>query len=182
MTGTEPRVRLLLGRLDTAWALFEHHLQAVDDRSALWEPAPGAWTVRPDADGVWTADRQVPEPDPAPPVTIAWKAWHIGSWRTTAHEVCFGGGAPPPRTSITWPGGAEAAAEWLRGRHTAWRTDLEGATAAEPDSAERTAALPWPVETTLTGTAARVTVEPTEYAAEIGLLHRLHLSARPRRD
>ncbi|MDA2811509.1 DinB family protein [Nocardiopsis sp. RSe5-2] len=173
---TEPRVALLLGQLDIAWALFEHHLEGIDDRAALWEPAPGAWSVRPGPGGAWTPDWQVPEPDPAPPVTIAWTMWHISYWWSTVHEVCFGGGRAPERTSITWPGSAQAAAGELRGLHAAWRTALEGATAADLDSADRTAALPWPVEMTLGDAAGWVTVELTKNVSEIGLLRHLYLN------
>lgn len=100
---------MLTRQLDIAWALFEYHLQGLDDALCLWEPEPYCWTVRPDGKGHWTADWEVPEPDPEPAVSIGWVTWHIGYWWTTTLGHCFKGGAPE-REEITWPGGADAAA------------------------------------------------------------------------
>ncbi len=54
--------------------LFER-LAGLTDEEYLWEPGPGAWSVRPVGDAV-VADF-VPEADPPPLTTIAWRLWHI---------------------------------------------------------------------------------------------------------
>lgn len=168
-----PRTDLLTRQLDIAWALFEHHLQGLDDRVCLWEPAPGCWTVRPDGQGRWVADWQVPEPDPAPVVSIGWLTWHMGFWWTTTLGHCFGPGAPP-REEITWPGTAAAAADWLRGLHARWRAALLPLTDADLDSTERTAGLPWGRQMTLVDIAGWVNVELAKNVAEIGIVRHLH--------
>mgnify|MGYP001481304836 CR=1 FL=1 len=170
---TVARVDLLLKQLDITWALFEHHLQIIDDEGCLWEPAPHCWTVRQDEQGRWVADWQVPEPDPVPAVTIAWVTWHIGYWWTSTIEACFGKGAPD-REKITWPGGTAAAADRLRGLKADRQARLGGLTDADLDSTERTSGLPWEQKMTLGDVAGRVTVELTKNVAEIGLVRNLH--------
>jgi hypothetical protein len=78
---------LLLEQLTWHW---EHHvrprLAGLDDDEYFWEPAPGAWNVRPRADADpkssigdkdFTVDFVAPEPEPAPVTTIAWRLAHI---------------------------------------------------------------------------------------------------------
>jgi hypothetical protein len=167
------RVDLLLRQLDIPWALFEYHVQDLDDEVCLWEPAPHCWTVRPDGDGAWVADWQVPEPDPAPAVSIAWLTWHIGFWWTTTLGHSFGSGAPA-REEITWPGGASAAVEWLRRLHGEWRDGVRQLDDTELDSRDRTAGLPWGQDLPLVDIAGWVNVELTKNVAEIGLVRHLH--------
>ncbi|OUC98277.1 hypothetical protein CA984_07640 [Streptosporangium minutum] len=169
---TVPRVDLLIRQLDTAWALFEYHLKDLDDAQCLWEPAAGCWTVRRQDDGRWTADWQVPEPDPVPTLTIGWLTWHIGFWWTTTLGHCFGDGAPP-REEITWPGDAAAAADWLRGLRDDWRARLSELTDADLDSTDRTAGL-WGQDDTLANVAGWVSVELTKNVAEIGYVRHLY--------
>jgi hypothetical protein len=173
---TVPRADLLIRQLDIAWALFEHHQRDLDDALSLWEPAPGSWTVRPGEGGRWVADWQVPEPEPAPPVTIGWVTWHIGYWWTTTLGHCFGFGAPA-REDITWPGTADAALAWLRGLKDEWRAHLTALNDADLDSTARTAGLGGQDET-LANVAAWVNVELTKNVAEIGLLRHLHGARR----
>ncbi|MFI0356782.1 DinB family protein [Actinomadura sp. 9N407] len=170
---TVPRVDLLVRQLDIAWSLLEYHLKDLDDVVCLWEPAPHCWTVRPDDHGRWVADWQVPEPDPVPAVTIAWVTWHIGFWWTTTIGHCFGSGAPE-REAITWPGGAAAMADWLRGLNEAWRVRLRDLSDADLDSTDRTAGLPWGRDLTLAEVAGWVSIELTKNVAEVGLIRNLH--------
>ncbi len=68
---------IILDSLDRAWNPLTPRLAGLTDAEYDWEPAPDAWTVRPDAHNVWHADWTEPEPDPAPVTTIAWRTWHI---------------------------------------------------------------------------------------------------------
>ncbi|MFJ8231906.1 DinB family protein [Streptomyces sp. NPDC094448] len=179
MTTDEPaaasaRAALLAGQLDLVWALFEYHLPDLDFDDHLWEPAPGAWTVRPDGAGRWVPDWQVPEPDPVPTTSIGWLSWHIGYWWTVTLRHCFGDGAPA-REEIFWPGGAGAAADWLRGLKDEWRAELVRLTDEDLDSTGRTAGLPLFGDTVLTlaETASWVNFELAKNVSEIGLTVRL---------
>lgn len=169
---TAQRIDLLVWQLDLTWSLFEYHLQHLDDEACLWEPAAGSWTVRPDNQGRWVADWEVPEPDPVPTTSIGWLTWHIGYWWTTAYGHCFAGGAPE-REQITWPGTAAATIEWLRGLKDDWRTALLDLTDADLNSTERTKTLPWGEPMELGNVAAWANVELTKNVSEVGLT--LHL-------
>ena len=61
-------------------------LDGLGDEEYLWEPAPGAWSVRPRGtstapvqagSGAFTVDFAYPEPDPPPVTTIAWRLAHL---------------------------------------------------------------------------------------------------------
>jgi hypothetical protein len=86
---------------------WEHHvrprLEGLTDAELHWEPVPGGWGVRrrteatsPQAAGAgeWVIDFALPEPDPPPFTTIAWRLWHVIEGvlggRASAH---FGNGA-----------------------------------------------------------------------------------------
>ncbi|GLF97404.1 DinB family protein [Streptomyces yaizuensis] len=166
------RVDLLVGQLDMVWALFEHHAGAIDDEACLWEPAPGAWSVRPGVDGRWVADWEVPGPEPVPVTTVGWLTWHIGYWWTTTLGHCFGDGAPA-REDIAWPGDAGAAVRWIGALKEEWRTALLGLADGELDSTERTRGLPWGEGLPLSAVAAWLNFELAKNVAEIGSV--LHL-------
>lgn len=72
-------------------------LQGLTDDEYLWEPVPGAWSVRVGADGIPALDgRGEAEPDPPPVTTIAWRLVHIsaGIFSTRA-STFFGDGSVP---------------------------------------------------------------------------------------
>jgi hypothetical protein len=170
---TAPRTDLLIKQLDISWALFEHHLATIDDTVCLWQPAPHCWTVRPDEQGRWIPDWQVPEPTPVPAFTIGWVTWHMGYWWTTTLGHCFGSGAPE-REEIFWPGDLASAVEWLRGLKDEWRAALADLTDADLDSTSRTAGLEWGQELTLSDVTGWLNVELTKNIAEIGFVNILY--------
>ena len=64
--------------LDQTWEQLDRRLDGITPAEYLWEPAPGCWSVHASGDGeTAVADWREPEPDPAPPTTIAWRMWHI---------------------------------------------------------------------------------------------------------
>jgi hypothetical protein len=70
-------------------------LRGLTDEEYFWEPVPGAWSVRPDAQGVLVQDgARVPPPVPPPVTTIAWRIVHIavGVFHTRA-STFFGDGS-----------------------------------------------------------------------------------------
>jgi len=69
---------------------WDHQLRArldgLTDDEYFWEPAPGSWSVRPRGTGTapvrvgagtMTIDFAVPQPDPPPFTTIAWRLGHV---------------------------------------------------------------------------------------------------------
>lgn len=101
---------LLTDQLDWHWHnQLRPRLDGLTDDEYFWEPAPGAWSVRrrgestaqvQGGDGDFVVEFAMPEPDPAPVTTIAWRIAHIVvgvfAARTAAH---FGG---PPADYLTW--------------------------------------------------------------------------------
>src|SRR5919112_6145999 len=78
---------LLLEQLDWHWQRqLRPRLDGLTDDEYFWEPVPWAWSVRPrgtsDAPvqvgaGDLTIDFAMPQPEPAPFTTIAWRLGHI---------------------------------------------------------------------------------------------------------
>ncbi len=77
----------LLDQLDWHWQRHVRpRLDSLTDEEYFWEPVPDCWNIRPrDAStapfqagsGAFTIDFAVPEPDPPPVTTIAWRLGHI---------------------------------------------------------------------------------------------------------
>ena len=163
----------LVWQFEMTWALAERHLlPALTDDMCLWEPAPGAWTVR-RVDGVWVPDWSEVEPDPAPATSIAWVSWQIAWWwsETLARAE---GGAPPGREGVAWPGSAEGVRAQLRGLAGRWRTVLAG---LDAETLARPSVFPWPEARPFAMTVAWVNAELMKNLAEIGAAQRTYLSA-----
>lgn len=164
-------------QLDISWSLLSLHLSALNDEMCLWEPAPGAWTVRP-RDGRWIADLVLPEPDPPPTTTIGWVTWHIGWWWTGAHAHTFGPGRGEKldmielAKTVDWPGNTKAVAAWLSGLREQWVQEIENLT--EDELKQPVAWFDQPLSHVL----AWANVELMKNAAEIGQLRLLYGARR----
>ncbi|HYH30739.1 MAG TPA: DinB family protein [Pseudonocardia sp.] len=157
---------LLRWQFDLDWSLFELHLEQLEPADFGWEPADRCWTMHPGADGQWTPDWEVPEPEPVPVPTIGWLSWHIDWWWsvTLAHLQRR---TPPERSEVRWPGPGEPVVRRLRGLRADWLAVLDGCTEADLDAP---APFPWPAEAGLTvaHTLAWVNAELMKNATEIG--------------
>lgn len=160
-------------QLDVSWSLLSLHLDGLTDEMCLWEPAPGAWTVRPSS-GRWVADLVLPEPDPPPTTTIGWVTWHIGWWWTGAHAHTFGARRGEAldmiehAKTVDWPGSAAGAAAWLTRLREQWAQALDGLT--EADLAEHVAWFDKPLGHVI----AWANIELMKNAAEVGQLRLLY--------
>ncbi|MGR6963064.1 DinB family protein [Geodermatophilus sp. URMC 61] len=77
----------LVEQLDLHWRTqLRPRLDGLTDEEYRWEPVRGAWNVRPRGTGAapiqagrgdFTIDFAVPQPDPAPVTTIAWRIGHV---------------------------------------------------------------------------------------------------------
>jgi len=133
------QIETLRWQFELTWRLAEYHLPALSDEACLWESAPGSWTVRSGADGVWRADWADVEPDPPPATTIGWLSWHL-IWWWSGLVAATRDEARALREDIPWPGSADATVRRLRALSNEWAAEL-----AKLDDAalERPLAYPW---------------------------------------
>lgn len=125
---------LLLDQLDWHWERqLRPRLAELTDAEYFWEPAPGAWNVRPRGtsaapvqagSGAMTIDFAFPEPEPAPVTTIAWRLGHVvvGVLAMRNHSHFDG----PPADYQTWEyaAGADAALAQLDEQVELWRAGV----------------------------------------------------------
>jgi uncharacterized damage-inducible protein DinB len=107
-------------------------LTEITDEEFFWEPVAGCWTVHrrseqraKSADGSreWVIDYEMPEPQPAPVTTIAWRTVHIAAVNYLYYDYAFG-----PATAsfdLEMPGSAAAAVEWLQVSQQQLRTVVQ---------------------------------------------------------
>lgn len=127
----------LLDQVDWHWQhALRPRLDGLTDEEYLWEPVPGCWNVRPagtgtpglaQGDGAMTVDFAfVPQGDPAPVTTIAWRLVHVvvGVLLMRVHGH-FGGPEVAYETFPYAPTAAEALAQ-LDEAYDAWTSGARG--------------------------------------------------------
>lgn len=174
---------LLLEQLTWHW---EHQLRprlaGLTDEEYLWEPVPGCWNVRPRGtgtapvqagSGAMTIDFAMPEPDPPPVTTIAWRLAHlvVGVLGERNHSH-FGG---PPCDYLGWDYPATAA-EALGQLDEAYARWVAGVAALGTEGLARAvgeAEGPW-AEHPMGGLVLHINREVIHHGAEIALLRDLY--------
>ena len=125
---------LVLDQLDFYWqAHLWPRLAGLTDAEYLWEPTPGAWSIRQNEAGTVVLESAVPEP-PVPPVTtIAWRMAHVGrDVFGKRARAFFGGSSAPGGTDMFddrhWPEqlplSAASGLELLERGYTLWREGI----------------------------------------------------------
>jgi hypothetical protein len=129
-------VALLLAQFEVAQEFFWPRMAGLTDAEYLWEPTPGAWSLRPRTQlrtrhshgrGDWAVEYEPRDPQPAPMRTIAWLAWHLSDGCGNRADWTNGSHSLGP-DDLAVPATAEAGLAQLRAAFTAWRsvfTDLE---------------------------------------------------------
>ncbi len=101
------RTELLRLRLEEAWTARRDRIAGLTDDAYLGEPVPGCWTVRADDDGRWVTDDAIPDPDPAPLTTIAWRLVHVaGRLPARPLPVARPQGVTREARASRWPSGS----------------------------------------------------------------------------
>jgi hypothetical protein len=127
---------LLIDQLDRHWqAQLRPRLAGLSDEEYRWEPVSGCWNIRRRGEsttpiaagsGEHTIDYAIPEPDPPPVTTIAWRLGHIIvgvlGMRVAAH---FGGPAVDYQ-GFAYAGTADAALRQLDEAYAAWTDGVRG--------------------------------------------------------
>lgn len=119
-------------------------LSGLTDQEYLWEPVAGCWSLRPRAEattamavggGDWVLDFALPEPEPAPVTTIAWRVGHLLVGVFGSRNASHFGGPPVDYRSYRYPWRAQDALDQLDemyGRWVAGVRSLGPADLAEP--------------------------------------------------
>jgi hypothetical protein len=124
----------LLAQLEFYW---DHNLwprlRGLTDEEYFWEPVPGCWSIRRNADDTWTMDREWPTPTPRPVTTIAWRLAHIGIQTLGTRAGALLGTAAPAATP-RWPHTAAEALRSLATHYEHWRRGARTHTPADEDA------------------------------------------------
>ncbi|VXB21667.1 DinB family protein [Nocardioides sp. AX2bis] len=186
-THTPPRPdltsRLLLDQLTTHWERqLRPRLEGLTDDEYFWEPAPGAWSIRPRGTslapvqggvGAFTVDFAFPEPDPAPVTTIAWRLAHVVVGVLAVRNAAHAGGPPASYETWEYAGTASAALAQLdaeMGRWTAHVSSLDTDRLMAPCGPSEG---PWADEP-FAALVLHLTREVVHHGAEVCLLRDLH--------
>ena len=157
-------------------------LEGLTDEEYRWEPVRGAWNVRPRGTGSapiqagrgeFTIDFALPEPDPAPVTTIAWRIGHLVVGVLGARVAGHFGGPPVDYASHDYPGDAATALAQLDATHAAWTAGVRG---LDEEGLRRpcgSAEGPW-ADSPMATLVLHVNREVLHHGAEIALLRDLY--------
>ena len=134
--------RVLLDMMARARDHLRPRLEGLSDREFFWEPVPGSWTVhrrRPEdrfwapgierfvnGKGEWVTDYALPDPDPPPFTTVAWRLFHISHINAMYNEHVFGP-AKLGFDDFDIPHAAAEAVAWWEESFETYRAAVEGA-------------------------------------------------------
>jgi hypothetical protein len=126
---------LLRDQLDWHWTnQLRGRLDGLTDEEYFWEPAPGCWSVRPRGtgsapmqvgSGAMTIDFAMPEPDPPPFTTIAWRLGHVIVGVLAVRNAAHFGRAPTDYPSFAYAGTAAEALAQLDAEYATWLAGVE---------------------------------------------------------
>jgi len=126
---------LLRDQLAWHWTnQLRDRLDGLTDDEYFWEPAPGCWSVRPRGtgaapvqagSGAMTIDFAMPEPDPPPFTTIAWRLGHVIVGVLAVRNAAHFGRAPTDYQSFEYAATAAAALAQLDTEYATWLAGVE---------------------------------------------------------
>lgn len=128
-------VTLLAEQADSHWrTALRPRFAGLTDDEYFWEPVPG-WSVRPrgtstapisGGSGDWTIDYAVPEPDPPPVTTIAWRLGHVIVGVLGMRVASHFGGPPVDYFTHDYAATADDALRQLDDVYAAWIAGVRG--------------------------------------------------------
>ena len=175
---------LLRDQLTWHWThQLRDRLDGLTDDEYFWEPAPGCWSVRPRGtgaapvqagSGAMTIDFAIPQPDPPPFTTIAWRLGHVIVGVLAMRNASHFGRAPTDYWSFEYAPTAAAALAQLDAEYATWLAGVEslGETGLASPCGE--AEGPY-AEYPLAALVLHINRELIHHLAEVCLLRDLHL-------
>ena len=165
---------LLREQLTWHWnAQLRPRLDGLTDNEYLWEPAPGCWNVHPRTDGV-TIDFAMPEPDPPPVTTIAWRLGHVIVGVLAMRSAGHFGRAATDYHSFPYAATAAEALAQLDAEYALWLAGVESL--GEKGLADPCGAAEGPyAELPMAALVLHINRELIHHLAEVCLLRDLYL-------
>jgi hypothetical protein len=157
-------------------------LTGLTDEEYRWEPVPGAWNVRPRGTGMapiavgageFIIDYAMPEPDPPPVTTIAWRLGHIVVGVLGMRVASHFGGPPDDYATHRYPGDAATALAQLDVAYAGWIGGVRGLGPGEMALAIGPAEGPW-ADRPMAELVLHINREMLHHGAEIALLRDLY--------
>lgn len=126
---------LLRDQIDWHWThQVRDRLNGLTDDEYFWEPVPDCWNVRPrgtgtapvqGGQGAMTIDFAMPQPEPPPFTTIAWRLGHVIVGVLAVRNAAHFGRAPTDYQSFAYAPTAAAALAQLDAEYATWRSGVE---------------------------------------------------------
>jgi DinB family protein len=174
----------LLTQLESHWDnQLRPRLDGLTDEEYFWEPVPGCWSIHRRGEstaplsvggGDLTMDYAIPQPDPTPVTTIAWRLAHIVVGIFGQRNAAHFGGPPADYRTFEYAGTAAAALRQLDEGYAAWVKgvrSLDDAGLARPCGP---AEDPFG-DSPMAGLVLHMNREVIHHGAEIALLRDLYL-------
>jgi hypothetical protein len=178
--------QILLEQWSWHWDNQLHErLTGLSDGEYFWEPAPGAWNVRPRGTstapvqvgaGDFTIDYAFPAPVPAPMTTIAWRLGHVIVGVLAMRNATHFGAAPAGYDTWDYPGTAAGALDQLSSQLAVWVEGVRGLSDADllvPVGDKE----PYP-ELPMAALVLHIHRELIHHLSEVSLLRDLHLATK----
>ncbi|MFJ9470801.1 DinB family protein [Streptomyces caniferus] len=180
----------LLLRDQLAWH-WTHQLRprldGLTDDEYFWEPAPDCWSVRPRGtgtapvqagSGAMTIDFAMPEPDPPPFTTIAWRLGHVIVGVLAMRNASHFGRASTDYQSFEYAATATAALAQLDTEYATWLAGVESLGVSGLARPCGEAEGPY-AERSLAELVLHIHRELIHHLGEVCLLRDLHQHLRP---
>lgn len=162
-------------------------LGGLTDDEYFWEPAPGCWNVHPRGtsaapvqagSGAMTIDFAMPQPDPAPFTTIAWRLGHVIVGVLAVRNAAHFGRAPTDYQSFEYAATADEALAQLDAEYARWLTGVKslGETGLARPCGEAEGPL---AELPLAALVLHINRELIHHLSEVSLLRDLYLHTKP---
>ena len=171
-------------QLDFYWQhSLRPRLEGLTDEEYLWEPVADCWSVRRRADartshaagaGEMVMDYAMPEPEPAPVTTVAWRLGHLTVSCLAMRNASHFGGPVVDHDTWEYAGTAEGALAQLDEQYAAWSAGvaaLDEAGLARPCGEAEGPFAAYP----LAALVLHINRELIHHGAEICLLRDLYL-------